>query len=165
MTISMGIKKIRNMLAVVGVILTVIFGVFGLAHYNYNLARILPVSNTIKNRAFWYSLDANKLEKLLEEDKIDFYHFNSDGKNVVISSNEYSYSIYFNTKSSTGAPVFTVSSLTENGKGKVMIFGTDGDSAGVWEDSYENLDKFKIDEITNQGLTAYKKFIDDYNNI
>ena len=150
-------------------------GIYAVKH-NYSLAKMLPVNKETKIRAFWLSIDENKLEKLKQENKIDYYHTSSNDINIAIGHDGYLYSFLF-LRHALELPSVSVISFDDTLGNKVKIgYHTDGttikdlfnfkniDSEEI-SNNYKDISESEIDELTKNGLKLYNQFIEDYNNL
>ena len=133
--------------------------------YNYSLAKMLPVSETTKTRAFWFSVNPKKLNKIQQINNDYSYTFNADGKEVTIFDDGHRISIYFNTESGKNElPRIDVYKASEKSVEILKTFCTDGITMYSVNDNSE-LNETQIDELSKEILKRYNQFIDDYNNV
>ena len=174
-------KKIIKLIALILMTLLVLVPLVKIGHYtiehNYSLARILPVSQKTKARAFWLSLDTNKLEKLKQSNKIGAFHISSNNINIATADNGYGYSFLL-TKHSTSLPHVSIRSYydTPDGNKARIDFDTDGSvvkdpfnfknsSVESISEDYREISDEEVNQLTKKGLELYNQFIEDYNNL
>lgn len=160
------LSKIIKWLVVIALALLIIVPLsVNKVRHDYSLASKLPVSQTTKTRAFWFSLDSKKLKQLKEENKIDHFSL-SDSNGVSLIDGEYRYTFIFNKNSSNAELPNIDIRLLKNPdiSGIAVMFATNGNSAG---EPYNpnNLSDSQVDELTKRGMELYNQFIKDYENL
>lgn len=164
-------KKFRNFFVFLLVIVLLIVG-FSAAfnsyksQYDYNHVKNLKVSEDIKTRAFWFSLEREKLQKLKFENKINDFNISSDGIVVVVLDDQYRYEFTFRKNTNNDYLRIYVYPIEDTTGRVIIVVSTNGKKIKQINDNDElELEKTQIDQLSKQGLELYNKFVNDYTNL